>query len=305
MRFPSGIMATCCIPWNEKFVLDEKIFRKSIKEILKHTSLIYIFGTAGEGYALSRENYTNIISVFSDEMKRAGADPIVGVIGTSLSEILQRIQIAKDIGVESFQISLPSWEALNRDETNVFFREVLTSFSSSKFFVYNLIRAGRIISADEFAELSEKYPNVSAAKITSDSTRYIESLMSLNLPMKFFFTSPGYAYASMINDCGLLISLESCNWETAKEYYRAGVNHDLEKLLLLQSELGQLTRSLIACVGNTGHIDGSYDKMFQKLHIPEFPLRLLPPYSYPPDSIFESFKEILQNEFPRWYNPNH
>ncbi len=300
-RFPTGIMGTCCLPWNREFILEEEIFRKSIRSILEHTPLIYIFGTAGEGYALSREEYTNIVSIFTDEMIKADADPIIGVIGTSLSEILKRIQIAIDLGADTFQISLPSWGTLSMKETADFFRNILPSFPDSKFIIYNMMRAGRILQPDEFKELSEAYPNLSGAKTPGDSIRYIDHLMSLKLPLRFFFTGPGYAYASMLGECGLLISLESCNWDAAGDYYRAGVDNDSENLLEMQMELGQLTRRLLSSVGDTGHIDGAYDKIFQKLHVPEFPLRLLPPYSYPPDSVFNSFKDILINEFPRWY----
>ncbi len=301
-RYPSGILATCCIPWDQDFKLDEKIFRGAVRSILEHTPLVYIFGTAGEGYALSREEYSPIVSVFTDEMKKGQADPMVGVIGISLSEILKRIEIAGNLGVKTFQISLPSWEVLNRQETEVFFREVLTSFPDADFFHYNLKRAGRIVMPREYADLSEKYTNFVGAKITTDSTRYIEELMGLNLPLRFFFTSPGYAYASLLGECGFLISLASCKWETAWFYYNAGRSGTRNTLFDMQSELLKLTQELMRCVGDTGHIDGAYDKIFLKMHIPNFPLRLLPPYSYPPDSAFEKFRDILKSRYPRWYD---
>jgi len=302
LRFPSGILATCCIPWNEKYQLDEVIFREAVKSILKHTPLIYIFGTAGEGYAVSREEYTRVVSVFIDEMKNAGAQPMVGVIDLSLSEILKRIEIAVDLGVEQFQISLPSWAALDEEELKVFFREILTSFPAVDFLHYNLQRSGRILMPAEYKELSEKYSNFVGAKITGDSMRYIEELMGFDLPMRFFFASPGYAYASMLGECGFLISTASCNWNAAERYYEAGHNGDIKTLLQLQMEIGSITRELISCVGDSGHINGAFDKIFLKTHIRDFPLRLLPPYSYPPDSAFEQFLDILKRKYPGWYD---
>ncbi len=303
LRYPAGIMGTCCIPWDENFSFDEDIFRKAVRSIIKHTPLLYLFGTAGEGYALSREQYTEIVSAFSDEMGKNGADPMVGVVSLSLSEVKRRIEIAMDMGVKSFQISLPSWAVLNEEETGTFFKEVCTSFPDAAFFHYNLKRVGRIVQPREYAELSEKYPNLVGAKITASTTRYMEELMGYNLPMRFFFTSPGYAYASMLGECGFLIATASCNWEAARTYYEAGRNSDRETLLRLQSELGSLTGELLKCVGDSGHIDGAYDKIFLKLHMPDFPLRLLPPYSFAPDSAYEKFRDILKNDYPRWFVP--
>lgn len=300
-RFPSGILATCCVPWDEKYQLDEEIFRKAVRSILRHTALIYIFGTAGEGYAVSREEYIHIVSIFTDEMKKADAEPMVGVINLSLSEILKRIEIAVELGVNIFQISLPSWAALNEEESKVFFREILTSFPGVDFLHYNLQRSGRILMPQEYKELSEKYSNFIGAKITSDSTRYIEALLELDLPLRFFFTASGYAYASMLGECGYLISTASCNWDAANRYFEAGCNGDLKTLLQLQLEIGRVTRELIGCVGDSGHIDGAFDKIFLKTHIRDFPLRLQPPYSYPSDSAFEQFLDILKKKYSGWY----
>ncbi len=302
-RYPPGILGTCCVPWDKDYHLDEEIFRKAVRSILKNTPLIYIFGTAGEGYAVSREEFTHIVSIFSDEMKNAGAQPMVGVIDLSLSEILKRIEIAVDLGVKQVQISLPSWAALNEEESGVFFRDILTSFPDVDFLHYNLQRSGRILRPEEYKELSEKYSNFVGAKITGDSMRYIEELMGFDLAMRFFFTSPGYTYASMLGECGFLISAASCNWHAANRYYEAGRDGDVKTLLQLQMEIGSITRELISCVGDSGHIDGAFDKIFLKTHIRDFPLRLLPPYSYPPDSAFEKFLDILKRKYPGWYNP--
>ena len=50
-----------------------------------------------------------------------------------------------------------------------------------------------------------------------------------------------------------------------------------------------------------GHIDSAYDKLYVKLHLPEFPLRLLPPYTYVPDSTFEEFRALLASTYQRWH----
>lgn len=300
-RFPAGILATCPIPWDESFNFEEEVFRRAVKSLLVHTPLIYIFGTAGEGYAVNREEYIRIISVFTDEVKKKQAEPMIGIINLSMSEIFRRVEIAMDIGVRYFQISLPSWAVLSRKETELFFRDILSAFPEADFLHYNLQRSGRILMPEEYMELSEKYSNFIGAKITSDSTRYIEELLELDLPLRFFFTSPGYAYASMLGECGFLISTASCNWDAAKQYYAAGCNGDVKTLMQLQMEIGNITRELISCVGDSGHIDGAFDKIFLKTHIRDFPLRLQPPYSYPPDSAFEQFLDILKQKYPGWY----
>jgi hypothetical protein len=49
------------------------------------------------------------------------------------------------------------------------------------------------------------------------------------------------------------------------------------------------------------HMDGAYDKIYVKRLRPEFPLRLLPPYSFPDDSAVTRFEQGLP---PSWRRPS-
>src|SRR4029079_3384267 len=123
-RYPRCIMASCVVPWNDKYEFMEDLFRHQVRVLLKEgTQHLYIFGTAGEGYAVSNGQFTRIAEVFSEEMRGGGGEPMVGVISLSLATVIKRIEIARAFGVRCFQISLPSWGALTERELLSFFRE--------------------------------------------------------------------------------------------------------------------------------------------------------------------------------------
>src|SRR6185436_2188682 len=111
-RFPSCILSTCCIPWDDRDQFAERIFRAQVRAALAGTQHLYVFGTAGEGYAVTDRQFDQVVAAFTDEMRQAGAEPMVGVIHLSLGTILERIERCRDAGVRQFQISLPSWGAL-------------------------------------------------------------------------------------------------------------------------------------------------------------------------------------------------
>src|SRR5207244_1351655 len=109
-RFPSCILATCCVPWDERNQFAEPIFRRGVRSMLTAgTKHLYVFGTAGEGYAVTEQQFDRIVAAFSDEMRKGNAEPMVGVISLSLGTILDRIDRCRNRGVRHFQISLPSW----------------------------------------------------------------------------------------------------------------------------------------------------------------------------------------------------
>ena len=48
-RYRCGILATCCVPWNEGCAFAEEIFRRQVRRLTAHGIRdLYIFGTAGE-----------------------------------------------------------------------------------------------------------------------------------------------------------------------------------------------------------------------------------------------------------------
>ena len=74
-------MATVVVPWTDTYVLDEPLFRHEIASLLaaEYTHL-YVFGTAGEGYAVDDAQFERIARVFVEEMRGGGAEPMVGPI---------------------------------------------------------------------------------------------------------------------------------------------------------------------------------------------------------------------------------
>src|SRR5436190_20831692 len=123
-RYPACIMATAVIPWDERYEFMEDLFRHQVRHLLAHlTKHLYVFGTAGEGYAVSDRQFDRIVRVFHDEMKKAGAEAMVGIISLSLSTIVERIAHCREMGVKQFQVSLPSWGPLNDVELIEFFRQ--------------------------------------------------------------------------------------------------------------------------------------------------------------------------------------
>ena len=77
-RFPLGIMSTCVVPWDEQGEMLEDLFRHQVRESVRGTKNLYVFGTACEGYAVSERQFDRVTTVFSDEMRHK-ADQILVV----------------------------------------------------------------------------------------------------------------------------------------------------------------------------------------------------------------------------------
>ena len=80
-RYPQTILATCCVPWHEDGQVDEEIFRASIRTLIEQgLGDLYVFGTAGEGYAVNEQQFDDVMWIFVDELRGDGLPPMVGMI---------------------------------------------------------------------------------------------------------------------------------------------------------------------------------------------------------------------------------
>lgn len=297
-RFPAGIMSTCCIPWDESGRFAERIFRQNVQHSLQETKLLYVFGTAGEGYAVTDRQYEAIVTAFADEMRHVKAEPMVGVIGLSLGAIIERIQRGRDLGVQQFQISLPSWAALSEKELFSFFEHVCGGFPDCEFMHYNLLRTKRLITGKEYGRLAVEHPNLVATKNCGDSQSHLRSLIEDAPQLQHFLSEAGYVYGSLFGECGILASF-IMNWPRQKALFEAGRRRDIATLVSIQREVDIVLRTLFETIPDN-RIDGSYDKLFEKMYQPEMPLRLLPPYIGTSDEEYHNFVRLLKERLPEW-----
>ena len=298
-RYPSGIMSTCCIPWDSEGRFAEKVFRHGVHTTLEiGTKHVYVFGTAGEGYAVTERQFDQIVAAFADEMRQGQAEPMVGVINLSLGTILERIERARDMGVKHYQISLPSWGALSEIELFTFFEKVCGKFSDCQFIHDNLPRTKRLVTGKEYRRLADANPNLVATKNCGDSLSHIHSLVTDAPQLQHFLSESGYVYGSLFGECGILASF-IMNWPKLKALLEAGKRHDVATMTSVQREIEIVTNTLFEAVPDN-RIDGAYDKMFEKMYDPEYSLRMLPPYVGPSDEEYRTFVRLLRERLPEW-----
>ncbi len=283
------ILATAVVPWNERFEFQEDVFRRQVHTIARElTRHIYVFGTAGEGYAVTESQYDQITRAFWESAREAQATPMIGLISLSLPTIIERIERSRARGFRLFQLSLPSWGALNDAEVDRFFAETCGRFPDCQFHHYNLMRTKRLLTSVEYRRLAAAHPNFIAVKNSTTDPAVIADLMSLQPRLRFYITEMGYAMARKTHDLGLLISLASVHPGRAKAFV-AGTDEqraaDVEDFKAMVAGL--------KAAGGKFHIDGAYDKMLFRMSDPTFPLRLLPPYESASEEDFERFKAAV------------
>jgi dihydrodipicolinate synthase/N-acetylneuraminate lyase len=300
-RYPQAILVSCEVPWDEREQLLESVFREEIRETLKAGfGHVYIFGTAGEGYAVDLPRFQRVAEIFWEETKGKAVSAMVGAIALSTALSLERIKIAYDLGFRCFQIALPCWGALNDNEVMKFFRDVCGAYPDASFLHYNLPRAKRILNGADYKKLVAAVPNLVGTKNTGGGHGRAEDLMKNSPELQHFFGEDNFPYGCFYGECSLLASLAAVAPDATKRLFEAGRKMEVERVFRLRHFFHELLQGLLKELLVLDRIDGAYDKIWIRLSgLETMPLRLLSPYEGFTEAQYLVVKERYFGKFNR------
>lgn len=297
-RYPQAVLVSCEVPWDEQEQLIEEVFRREVRMALAEFNHLYIFGTAGEGYAVDTPRFQQIVRIFHEETRGDNIYPMVGVIGLSTANLVERIGFAYDVGFRVFQISLPSWGALNDWELLTFFRDVCGAFPAAQFLHYNLPRTKRVLTGADYRRLIDAIPNLVATKNTGGGLDRAADLLQNAPELQHFFGEQNFPHGCMYGECALLSSFGPMSPHKAKALFEAGRSGDLVNMFKLQKEFHDMLYGVLGPLLAEGRIDGAYDKLLVRLGgLEEMPLRLLSPYQGFSEEQYQACKRTLHEQF--------
>jgi len=277
-RYPQAILKGLNIPWTEDYRLDAGRFVDHAGRLLDlGYTHVYTFGTAGEGHAVTDEQFRRVVDVFADVAVGDGMFPQVGVIGVSVGQMIERIAYAEGRGVRTMQIALPPWGPMQDVEKVGFFQEVCGRFPEVSFLHYNYPYAFNTMTAADYERVIDAVPNLVATKISTTDMGFVQELMQRAGELQHFFLQGPYPYGATLGECSLISSLGPVFPVVSRELFEAGRSGDVARAFTIQRRLGEAAKGIYGAVRER-HIDGAYDKLVSWLVDPTFPRRLLPPY---------------------------
>ncbi len=301
MRYPQAILVSCEIPWNEREELLEEIFRQEVRATLaRGFNHLYIFGTAGEGYAITLTQFQQIVSIFREETDREGVFPMVGVIGMSTVQVVERVGFAYAQGFRTFQIALPPWGELDDEECLVYFQDICGAFPDARFIHYNLPRARRLLLGTDYRRLADAVPNLAGTKNCRSDIGDIAGIATQAPELQHFYGEVGFPIGCLYGECSLLSSYGALFPAKTNEFFQYGVNKQWERLFPLMAEYIQVMLAFDEPTRGREAIDGAYDKMVVRGSGIDMPLRLLSPYQCFDKEVYEAVIQSVKERFPGW-----
>ena len=299
-RYHQAVLASCEIPWDENGELIESVFREEVRHTISAGfNNLYIFGTAGEGYAVTMTQFEEIVGIFREETSGDDVHPMVGVIGMSTPQVVEKIGAAHDAGFRVFQISLPPWGELTDDEYMTYFTDVCGSFPDSGFLHYNLPRPKRVLVTEDYKRLQDAVPNLVATKYTGAAPAECATLVN-ETEIQHFLGDNNFPFGCLHGECSLLTSYGAMMPRRTLEYFGYGVEGDFENMFRIQARIAAAAKDFLGPVLAHSMIDGAYDKMIVRAGGIDMPLRLLSPYKGVDLETYEECYKVLMAKHGDW-----
>ena len=279
----------------------EEVFRQEVRHTLNIGFRdLYVFGTAGEGYAVTNEQFKQIVEIFWEETNLPDVYSQVGVIALSTPAAVERLGWAYNLGFRTFQISLPSWGALNDREMLTFFRDVCGAFPDARFLHYNLPRTKRLLTAADYRRVADAVPNLAATKNTGLTVAGVAELMRAVPEVQHFFGEALFPTGCLYGTCSLLSSFGPMLPSKTREFFEYGRTRRFDKLFPFQRDYLTVIEDVLAPMRSTPLIDGAYDKVLVRLGGVNMPLRLLSPYESFSEEVYQECHRILHEKYADW-----
>ena len=294
-----GYLVSIPIPWDDNGDLLTDLFRGAIHKFLTEgCDGLYLFGTSGEGYAVTEEEFSQIVGVFADETSDAGVFRQVGCFGLSSDQVKDRCAIVVERGIEGVQFTLPFWKEVSDPELILYFEDVCGHFPGLSFMLYNTPRNRRKLSGKELAGIQEQVPNLHGAKTGGGDWFGFFELLTEAPAIRHFVTEPAFLFCRTLGAAGVIPSSNYCRPRACRQYYDAVVNGRLDEAWALHRDIIRFFHTTAVPLVSKGYIDGAIDKAYAKIGGTEIPLTMKSPYVALTAEDYAWLERTILSEFP-------
>jgi dihydrodipicolinate synthase/N-acetylneuraminate lyase len=293
-----GYLVSIPIPWDEWGNFLPEQFCGAIEK-LRHEGCngIYLFGTSGEGYAITDNEFARILEVFEEATEGFEGFRQVCCFGLSSDQVKDRCRMVAERGIEDVQVTLPFWKEINDEELTQFFSDVCGSFGELSFLLYNNPRNKRRLTGKELESLHHKTPNLKGAKTGAGNWFDFFELITESPSLQHFVTEPAFLYSYGLAEVGLIPSSNYALPNQCRAYYDAVVSNDLPTASELHRETVRFFQETAIPLLQKGYIDGAIDKGYARIGGMEMPLNIKSPYVALSDADFRWLESKVKAEF--------
>ena len=262
----NGIWAGMTMAWDESFHLDEETYAQNTRRMLaENVQGIYTTGSTGEFYALEFDEFKRMVDIEAELCGRAGMPLEIGCCSDATAKTIRLMEHAASKNeVGAVQVTVPYWMELTDRELLQFFKDLYTACPEMPLVHYNIPRAKRFLTGDDYRRVLEVAPSLIGVKYTFAGSHFgeLQEAIRLTPGLSYFVVETLLVSAMLIGARGCYSSLVATNPSYVLEMYAKARTGKWREAVKAQMHLSRFLNELVAFISSRGEgvIDPVADK---------------------------------------------
>ncbi len=152
----SGPWAGLPVAWTDDDRFDESAYRADVKRCcLAGIPGVYTGGTTGEFYAMELDEFREVACATIEECHSHSTPAMIGCSATYTLGTVRRARIARELGADAVQVTLPYWMEVRDVEIVPFFELVAEAADGLPLSIYETTRCKRTLTLDQHRAIKD------------------------------------------------------------------------------------------------------------------------------------------------------
>jgi len=261
-----GIWAGATMPWDENYRFDEDIYAQNISRFLNEKIHgVYTTGSTGEFYVLEFDEFCRMVDIQADLCGKARMPLQIGCCSDSTAKAIKLLEYAaskKEVG--AVQIVIPYWMELNDRELMQFFKDLYRACPEIPLVHYNIPRAKRFLTGQDYLRILEIAPNLIGVKFTFAGSHFgqLQDAIKMTPGLSYFVGENLLVSAMQLGARGSYSSIIATNPKFMLEMYGKAKAGQWDEAIKMQQHIAKFCNEAACFIEkrNEGMIDPVFDK---------------------------------------------
>jgi len=288
-------------PWTDAFTIDHGVVHELVARYAAaglHGA--YTTGTDGEMHVLDLPEFTALAEAFGRSTAEAGLPAQMGCTWSHTGGVIERARIAREYGIGRIQVALPSWVPLSDSEILRFFSALQESLPEMELIHYNIARAGRFLTGDDYRAILDVAPNLIGSKHTGGDIASLIEIVQATPELDHFVVDGQIVPGALFGAKGFYSFLANLAPHVALDLWTRCQAGDWAGAARLRERIDVLFRQWRPL---RAEITGSpaLGKIATRTGImPTMPLAVRPPYQSGEELHVEALRQLIAGDFPEF-----
>ena len=300
-----GVWVAMPTPWNADFSIDAGV----VSELVERYAAFglhgaYTTGTDGEMHVIELAEFRHLAEAFGRAASDAQLPVQIGCTWSHTDGVIERGRIARDNGIRTIQVALPSWIPLSDREILGFFEALHTALPGMQIVHYNIARAGRFLTGADYRAILEVAPNLIGSKHTGGDVSSLIEIVQATPELDHFVVDGQIVPGALFGARGFYSFLANVAPHIALQLWERCEQGRWEDAARLRERIDRLFRAWLSATGDVS-ASSALGKIATGAGIlPGMPLRVRPPYRSGRAEDVQALRTLIHESFPEFTVPH-